>query len=292
MQDGVCVCSGSLVRAGFSKHFDKMECRSCGSSHFVTARSLTDPAPTFKYDESNDKYAEESYLRGRELRWAHTQILRADWAGRKVLEIGCFNGFFLSELAGLGADVYGFDLNPKALSVGRTLFGLAGRLDTSLDRLAENGPFDDVVCIDVLEHMEAPAEFLGVVRGMLSPNGRIFVAGPTVERRFHDKSDFPPHHKWWFSRRGLRAMLEKGGFEVTDTKIQRDGALLIRNFVGRGISGFGRREFFGEVAVSAPSLESGLAKGLYRFVAILLRLLFTGLRFSYCSTVLIARKVN
>ena len=288
--DNVCVCSSELTRQPLSDPFDSLYCGNCGSSRFVTIANRSIPAPEFRYGSKNDKYTEKSYLFGKQLRWAHRLLLKQDWSGRKVLEIGCFNGFFLFELQKRGADVYGFDVNQEAVTIGSDLFGLASRLDSSRERLARNGPFDDIFCIDVLEHLDHPGNFLAEAHTLLKPGGRIIVAGPTVERRFHDKSDFPPHHKWWFSRPGLRALLRLHDFEVISTSIERDGMLFLRNLVGRGLNGLRKKEFYGETLITAPRLESSGKRFLYATFSTLGSALFTILRISYCSTIFIAKK--
>ena len=190
-ESATCICGTALVRQHFSKNFDALGCIACGSKHF--APTSVDGAREFRYDGNNGKYAEASYLYGKQLRWAHGQLLRRPWGGKKVLEIGCFNGFFLDELMKAGADAYGFDVNEAALAVGRKLFGLDGRLFSSLETPRANGPYDVIICIDMLEHLDAPEDFLREVGSILADGGHLVIAGPTLERRFHDKSDYPPH---------------------------------------------------------------------------------------------------
>lgn len=287
----ICICSATLTRTPFSDNFDSLHCNTCGSSRFVvTTHRVGAPAPEFEYGGDNEKYTEKTYLYGKQLRWAHLELLKQDWSGRKVLEIGCFNGFFLDELNKCGADVYGFDVNQDAVTVGSELFALTGRLDVSLDRLAKHGPFDDILCIDVLEHLDQPGTFLGELHALLKPDGRVTVAGPTAERRFHDKSDFPPHHKWRFSRPGLRSLLQRQDFEVISVSIQRDGMLFLRNFIGRAMTGMRKREFYGNSMITAPNMDTPIRRVLYATLSMLGIAMFTVLRISYCSAIFVAKR--
>jgi SAM-dependent methyltransferase len=284
-----CICSAPLVRQKFSENFDALDCPSCGSRHFTSADNGL-PAREYDYDGGNEKYARQDYLYGKQLRWAHKELLKQDWTNRKVLEIGCFNGFFLDELRKIGADTYGFDVNLDALEVGTKLFALDGKLDNSMERLARQGPFDDVICIDVLEHLDAPESVMGDIAAMLNPDGRIFVAGPTIERPFRDKTDFPPHHKWWFSRNGLRRCLQQQGFKVSAILIQRDALLFVRNFIGRAIHGLRRREYYGDTIVAGPQMDSGLGGLFYSIATAVGTALFSILRVYYCSTIVVGTK--
>lgn len=284
-----CICSAPLTREQFAPHFDALKCNGCGSSHFVAAERGPTP-PEFKYDGQNDKYAQDDYLYGKQLRWAHLELLKENWAGRKVLEIGCFNGFFLDELRKLGADVWGFDVNRHALSVGQKLFGLGEKLDDSMSILAEQGPFDDILYIDVLEHLDWPENVLDEALLMLKPRGRVIVAGPTIERRFRDKSDYPPHHKWWFSRVGLKSCLQQKGLNIGYVAVQRDGLLFLRNFLGKAMHGLGKKEFYGDTKVEAPQFDSTIGRFSYSICAKIGIGLFSVFRISYCSTIIIGVK--
>lgn len=286
-----CICTSKLKRRSFSSHFDSLQCDNCGSCHFVAATTWGEnPNAEYNYSGDNQKYTEKSYLYGKQLRWAHLELLKQHWSSRKVLEIGCFNGFFLDDLRKHGADVYGFDVNQEAVNVGRELFGLSERLDTSMEQLAANGPFDDILCIDVLEHLDHPSTFIVQLSELLKPDGRLIVSGPTTERRFHDKSDFPPHHKWWFSRFGIEIMLLRNGYQVTSTSIQHDGMLFARNLIGRVMANPCKREFYGKTVITAPEMKSGLLYFLYSVLSMLGVALFTALGISYCSIIIVAQK--
>lgn len=285
-----CICSGPLTRQPFSRNFDALRCGRCDSRHFVAVEGVV--AVEFRYDGDNEKYAQREYLYGKQLRWAHTELLRQDWSGRKVLEIGCFNGFFLDELRKKGADVYGFDVNRDALKVGSDLFDLKDRLHGTMAEVAALGPFDDVLCIDVVEHIGHPEEFLKEVAYLLKQGGRVVVAGPTAERRFHDKSDYPPHHKWWFTREGMRSCLRNIGYEVAETVVQRDGMLFVRNLIGKAVHGLRKREFYGDAAAAVPTHEGPISRSLYAGLSLLGRIVFTLLGISYCSAIIIATKAE
>src|SRR4051812_34940901 len=48
------------------------------------------------------------------------------FAGKKVLDVGCGNGYVLSKYAQESADVYGVDLTPTAVSLCQQRFALLG----------------------------------------------------------------------------------------------------------------------------------------------------------------------
>jgi SAM-dependent methyltransferase len=283
-----CICGGPAAPNPFSEHFDVFTCVECRTQQFQARAGVE--APEFKYDTANDKYNQPAYLHGKELRWSHRELLKLSWQGRKVLEIGCFNGFFLDELRQLGADVYGVDVNLAALTAGTALFRLEGRLHQSIDAVRALGPFDSVVCVDVVEHVDDPVAFIALVSSLLRARGTIHVAGPTLERRFFDKSDYPPHHRWRFSRPGLTRFLENSGYRVTDCMIQYDGLLMLRNWIGKLLNGHGRKEFYGDVAVPPPTFTGRGMQAAYAIASRGGEFLFRMLRIPYCSAVLVATR--
>jgi SAM-dependent methyltransferase len=285
-----CICGTLAPASTFSRHFDVFTCPRCGTQQFHARPGVE--APKFEYTQANDKYSQPEYLHGKELRWSHHELLTLDWHGRKVAEIGCFNGFFLDELRSRGADVHGVDVNEAALAAGRARFALQGRLHADIDELRKHAPFDDIVCIDVVEHVDDPADFLAMVTGLLAESGRLHLAGPTIERRFFDKSDYPPHHRWRFSRPGLARFLELGGYRVEQTRIQHDAVLMLRNWIGKSLQRGHDNEFFGQVAFAPPAIKSGPAQTLYRWATRVGEVVFKALGFSYCSTVLVATRAG
>jgi len=124
---------------------------------------------------------------------------------------------------------------------------------------------------------------------MLKPGGQLYIAGPTIERRFHDRSDFPPHHRWWFSRPGLKQMLGLQGYDCTGILIERDAVLFIRNLLGKAANEFTKREFHGETRVAAPEMSNPAIALTYRALVKAGSAIFHALGISYCSTIVIGK---
>jgi SAM-dependent methyltransferase len=69
--------------------------------------------------------------------------------------------------------------------------------------------FDGVLCSQVLEHVFAPEEFLGEIHRVLRPGGHLVLAVPFVWDEHEQPQDFARYSSY-----GLRALLERNGFEI------------------------------------------------------------------------------
>ena len=69
--------------------------------------------------------------------------------------------------------------------------------------------FDGALCSQVLEHVFTPEEFLREIARVLRPGGRLVLAVPFVWDEHEQPRDFARYSSY-----GLRALLERNGFEV------------------------------------------------------------------------------
>jgi 2-polyprenyl-6-hydroxyphenyl methylase/3-demethylubiquinone-9 3-methyltransferase len=99
-----------------------------------------------------------------------------DWAGKRVLDLGCAGGFMAEALADRGAVVTGIDPAGQAIAAARAHAGAAGH-DIAYDVGAgealpyADAAFDAVVCVDVLEHVDDLDAVLAQVVRVLRPGG-------------------------------------------------------------------------------------------------------------------------
>lgn len=109
-------------------------------------------------------------------------------AGARVLEIGCAEAGVLRAFLERGATGVGVDLSARRLALGREFLADAVR-DGRLELLHQDaaalreqqrfrGAFDLIVLKDVIEHVEDRPELLALMRDILSPSGRVFMAFP------------------------------------------------------------------------------------------------------------------
>jgi SAM-dependent methyltransferase len=79
--------------------------------------------------------------------------------------------------------------------------------------IAEQGPFDVVICEQVLEHVVDPWGAAGNLRRLTRPGGHLIVSTPFLIK-IHEVALFLMDDYWRFTPRGLRTLLEGAGLAV------------------------------------------------------------------------------
>ena len=141
------------------------------------------------------------YFARRELR-REVSALAGSLSG-DVLDVGC------------GRKPYR-DLVPAARYVGIDVDSPATRALAAADIFYDGksfplaaATFDGVICSQVFEHIFTPEAFLGEVRRVLRPGGCLLLTVPFVLDEHEQPNDFARYSSF-----GLRALLERAGFEV------------------------------------------------------------------------------
>ena len=149
--------------------------------------------------------------------------------GKKVIEIGCGKGEFLSLWKSLGVHVYGLEHAEISVKhcVGNGLCVFQGYLDASELQLP-NGPFDAFALLMFLEHMPDPnASLRGIHNNLVEDAvGLIEVQNFDMVVRNHVFSEFIADHLLYFTRETLQFTLQLNGFEILECSELRDDYVL------------------------------------------------------------------
>ncbi|HEY9153319.1 MAG TPA: bifunctional 2-polyprenyl-6-hydroxyphenol methylase/3-demethylubiquinol 3-O-methyltransferase UbiG [Anaerolineales bacterium] len=107
-------------------------------------------------------------------------------ANPRILDVGCGGGILSEALAKAGAQVTGLDLSEASLQVARQ-HAQGNGLDIdycyeSVQDVAErqNGQFDAITCMEMLEHVPEPAKVIAACAKALKPGGQAFFS--TINR--------------------------------------------------------------------------------------------------------------
>lgn len=146
---------------------------------------------------------------------SHTLLLESlppEGAGRRVLDLGCANGYLGEALAARGFEVIGIEKPGLASDTfPRSVELVEADMDYGVPAL---GLFDYVLCADVLEHLHDPPAVLRDLRGMLQPGGRLLASLPNSGHLYFRLKillgDFPKHDKGLFDRTHLHFYTWRG----------------------------------------------------------------------------------
>jgi 2-polyprenyl-3-methyl-5-hydroxy-6-metoxy-1,4-benzoquinol methylase len=161
-------------------------------------------------------------LQLRRLRRLAPRIGRADTSSFKLLDIGCGDGAQLNiwkQAFDGPTETFGVEFNPKAAAAARAQ-GHHVYADTFEDAAIDDGPFDLIYSLQVIEHVPDPSAFLGKVRTELAPTGRVVIDTPNVDSLNrtifgrHWGGYHIPRHWNLYSPKTFETLAKKASFEV------------------------------------------------------------------------------
>jgi len=138
--------------------------------------------------------------------------------GNTVLEVGSGIGN-MTRVISAKRHVVATDVDPRYLEQLQHTFAKDPSVEVrafDLDRdppESLGGPFDTVVCLNVLEHIEDDAGALRRLREQLKPGGRVVMVVPAIPALYGEMDRALKHFRR-YERDGLRALLDVCGFEV------------------------------------------------------------------------------
>lgn len=103
-------------------------------------------------------------------------------AGRRMLDIGCGNGYWVGQFLAKGWECVGADPSEQGIGIARKAYP-AARFhnvvveENFLSKLSEQ-PFDLVVSTEVVEHLYAPRAWAKAAFQVLKPGGRLICSTP------------------------------------------------------------------------------------------------------------------
>lgn len=155
----------------------------------------------------------------------------------KVLDVGCGNGLYLSQLQENGWDVYGVDMSPEAVRFANNKFGLKNVKQGILENIKyPSNTFDVITMHHVLEHLYNPQKVLQKINKSLKKDGLLVISTPNVDSinlNLFKKYWFPletPRHLNLFNKDTIQKLADKTGFKIVNTSYDKSSHALIRSF--------------------------------------------------------------
>lgn len=235
-----CECCGSknIEKSVPFNTYEHFRCKDCGYERFCKpdadiVAGLYENDADYSDDLTVVSNSEDLIL------WHHQNaisFLQSKFNAEKttVLDVGCFNGFFVKKLLSLGFDAQGIDFNTNAVAYGQEKLGLGSRISSvSIEQsTAQGNRFDVITLFEVLEHIPDAKPFLANVLKLLNDDGVIIISTPNNNMCWRPPLDYPPHHVSRFTMKSLEACLSGLGMKSLHTAEQMSTYELIRHYVG------------------------------------------------------------
>lgn len=205
-----CACGGYNHRTVFSGVYRRMapdpypfsvvQCTECGLRR-------TEPPPDSTIYERG--IAHTSVREPGGANWSRKIVRELSEQARfksRVLDVGCNVGDLVAAALDAGFDAEGIDLDPRVIAVGEAL----GRPVRMGSLAGEQGPFDVVVAVHVVEHVPDLREFFSGLERVLREGGLAFIFVPNCQglmpRLMRERwiGWLPAEHYWHFTPESFR----------------------------------------------------------------------------------------
>ena len=144
-----------------------------------------------------------------------------DLSGKKVIEIGCGKGEYLSLMKKAGCAVHGVEYSDVSVKhcVENDLNVNKFYIDTEFDRL-RSAPYDAFFTMNFFEHVPRPNQALRALHNNLTDDGIGLIEVPNFDMMLKNNlfSEFVNDHLLYFTEETLASTLRMNGFEIVECK--------------------------------------------------------------------------
>lgn len=152
-------------------------------------------------------------------------FLPRDLAGKRILDYGCGDGWYLQLASERGAICVGYEINaPQARSLRNRI---SAPVYSDAERLLDEHPgkFDAVTMHFVFEHLVEIDETMALVKRLLKKGGELHILVPNLDsfefkvfrRKWHSLD--PPRHTCFPNLQTFQRLSEKFGFSVSESRL-------------------------------------------------------------------------
>lgn len=143
--------------------------------------------------------------------------------GKKILEVGCGQGEFLSVLKEFNVQPYGVENRRDLVDLARKkgLDVVEGFITDEVDPTRDNGPYDAFLSFNFLEHQPDPNAMLSRIYDALTDDGVGLITVPSFEyiMQYDGYYEFIRDHIAYYTFETLEFLVNKNGFEVVEKEI-------------------------------------------------------------------------
>lgn len=162
-------------------------------------------------------------------------MARYEWAidskkitGKKVLDLGCGEGYGTKMLRDAGFDTTGMDISPEVVQDAQRKYN-GEFFQGDIRAIPQpDASFDSIICFEVIEHIDLEPKAFSEMFRILRPGGTLVISTPNIE--VHHQAGRNPFHLHEFSKSEMEGCLKIGGFAATEMFGQLSSQRLVREF--------------------------------------------------------------
>lgn len=158
---------------------------------------------------------------------------------KKVLDIGCGTCGLTLAMLKRDLDVTSIDTSIDMIEMAKRFvkskgFNTDKILNKDISSFLEDNKekFDQIVCLDVIEHIEDDEKALYEINLLLKPNGRLILTVPAIQYLYGEKDKEIGHYRR-YERKDLVVKLKKAGFTVKNIRFWNFLGVLITFFFNK-----------------------------------------------------------
>ncbi len=203
----------------YTKHGQIVRCKNCSLVY-------TNPIEDLSYIlEGYKEVVDQEYLKTEKFRKLllldHLNTVEKFKKREKILDVGCFAGFFLELAKERGWKTFGIEPSTWASTIAKKKGAEILGIDIETTKLPSNF-FDAVTLWDVIEHLAHPNNVIKILHRSLKKGGVVALATPNIDSLLAKilGSRYPfliRMHLILYSPKTLRRLLETHGFQVIYT---------------------------------------------------------------------------
>src|SRR5687768_16013925 len=156
------------------------------------------------YYTHNEEYAEFLANWDANFYAKYSDTLKPDRAGGCALDVGCGVGQVVARLTEAGFEAYGVDISEPSIAGAKKFCERCQVYDGHRLPFPDNY-FDSAGALNVLEHVDAPEEFIRDVVSVIAPGGKVVISSPNFMRAIGYRDYHPKmrglRNKWQNWRR-------------------------------------------------------------------------------------------
>jgi len=218
-----CPCCLSTDTKIFIKNIEKeyslLQCNACG---VIYADPFREPDAAF-YTNASDVASENRHSKINPFPAEHPankcpQLQNGQ--GKKLLDLGCGNGSFISFAEKNGFECYGLDIDQTSINAAKTR-NLQARFENGfLNDLEQISglpkKYDVITMFEVFEHIDTPLKVISKIKSLLNDGGYFIGSLPNIERfrmwTHNMNYERPPYHLTYWTANSWTNFIKRNGF--------------------------------------------------------------------------------